>query len=250
MTPAFAVPRVEIVADGDAFATAAAQAVRSVATEAVRARGVFRLALAGGTTPRRVHAALLGEGLSEDPGVTAWDVWFGDERCVPADHADSNFAMASETLLSHLGAQPTVHRVPTELGVPSVIAAHYEDELVRAFALAAGGVPVFDLVLLGLGADGHTASLFPGDPALDERRRLVVAVRGTKPPPDRVTFTLRVLNAARAVLFVVAGRDKASALRAVVGEGSHLPAARVRPAHGTVTFLSDEAAASRLAKGA
>jgi 6-phosphogluconolactonase len=197
-----------------------------------------------------LYEALRGRGLASSPDLAAWGIWFGDERCVAPDHADSNFAMASRALLSALGDRATVHRVPTEAGAPSSVASAYEAELVRAFGLAAGEWPVFDLVLLGLGADGHTASLFPGDPALEERRRLVVAVRAPKPPPDRVTLTLPVLNAARAVRFVVTGEDKAAALRAVLGGRASLPAARVRPASGSVTFLVDASAASLLAKGA
>lgn len=250
MSRAADAPRVEIHADAASLAEAAATDVRALASAAVRARGVFRLALAGGSTPRALYQALLAQGLASSPDLARWDIWFGDERCVAPDHADSNFAMASRTLLSGLGNRATIHRVPTEVGAPPAVAAAYEAELMRALGLTAGEWPVFDLVLLGLGADGHTASLFPGDPVLEERLRLVAAVRAPKPPPDRVTLTLPVLNAGRAVRFVVAGADKASALRAVVGGRSSLPAARVRPANGTVAFLVDESAASLLATGA
>jgi 6-phosphogluconolactonase len=235
----------------DAFAQVAARQLLVAAAEAVRERGRFRVALAGGSTPRRVHAALLTDERTPASNVEAWDVWFGDERCVPADDVESNYRMADETLFSKLAPPPCVHRVPTELGAPAEIASAYEAELVREFRLRPGEWPIFDLVLLGMGPDGHTASLFPGDPVLGETRRLVVAVRGAKPPPDRVTFTLPVLCAARHVLFLVAGADKAAALRDVLAPGgaSRLPAARVRPTPGEVTWLVDDSA-SRLLPGA
>ena len=236
--------------DVSTLARAAAEQILSSVEDAVRARGAFRCALAGGKTPRSIHSAVVrAGGLSSTARVAPWDLWFGDERCVPSDDVDSNYRMVSESLLSSLRPVPTVHRVPTELGLPSAVAAAYEAELFRAFALRAGEVPVFDLILLGVGSDGHTASLFPGDPTLEEPIRLVVAVRSPKPPLDRVTLTLPVLCAARVVIIVVSGADKAAALRAVLESGSTLPAARVRPTHGRLFTFADADAASLLPPG-
>jgi len=241
-------PRIEIAVGLDVFADVAADHVFAAAVEAVRARGTFRLALAGGSTPRRVHAAMLTDGRSRSSDIGAWDVWFGDERCVAHDDDESNFGMAEDSLFTGLDTRPRVHRVLTEIGPPSVIAAAYEAELVREFGLRAGAPPVFDLVLLGMGADGHTASLFPDDPALEETQRLVLAVKVPRSPPDRVTFTLPVLCAARRVLFLVAGADKAATLRDVLAPGgaSSLPAARVCPTSGDVVWLVDDSAARLL----
>lgn len=238
---------VEVAVGLDVFADVAADHVFDAAARAVRARGTFRVALAGGSTPRRVHAAIVADARSRGHEVEAWDVWFGDERCVPPDDAESNFRMADETLLSRLATRPRVHRVPTERGGPAQVAAAYEAELAEAFGLRPGERPRFDLVLLGLGADGHTASLFPGDPVLAERSRLVAAVRGPKPPPDRVTFTLPVLCAAREVLFLVTGAEKAAAVRDALEPGvvAGLPAGRVIPEAGRVVWLV-EYEASRL----
>lgn len=188
------------------------------------------IALAGGSTPRALYEKLA-------TVEYAWrdvDVFFGDERCVPPDHPDSNFRMAEESLLSSLGSQgPKVHPMPGE----SCDAEGYERELRDRFAQ---GVPELDLVLLGLGEDGHTASLFPGDPALDEADRLVARVE--RPDHPRLTLTLPVLSAARLVLFLVAGEPKRDALRRLTA-GADIPAARVRAIRTVI--LADPAAANR-----
>lgn len=182
------------------------------------------LILAGGRTPRPVYARLA----SEPYDWTEVHVFFSDERCVPPDHPDSNFRMARETLLAHVPAR--VHRMPGE----TCDAAAYEGEL-RAFF---GGPPAFDLAFLGLGADGHTASLFPGDPALAEERRLVLRVRG--PDYPRLTLTLPALSAARLAVFLVAGAEKRGALRRLLADRD-IPAARV--AARRVVIIADRAAA-------
>ena len=183
------------------------------------------VALAGGSTPRRLYQRLAG-------CAFPWpetEVFFGDERCVPPDHPDSNYGMASEALLSKVPAR--VHRMRGE----SCDAAAYEEELRQVFGR---GVPQFDLVLLGLGEDGHTASLFPGDPALEEEERRVVRVQ--RPDRARLTLTLPVLSAAKVALFLVAGASKREALRRLLG-GEEIPAARVRARR--VVIVADEAAA-------
>lgn len=201
---------------------------------AAAAVGVFTavaprtVALAGGTTPRRFYEALAEVGYDWE----ATEVFFGDERCVPPDHPDANFRMAWEALLSKVPAR--VHRMPGETCDP----AAYERSLAEALG---DGPPPLDLVVLGLGEDGHTASLFPGDAALDERERWVVRV--DRPDHPRLTLTLPVLNAAGLALFLVAGGGKREALRALLA-GGDLPAARVA-ARRVVILADPEAAPTR-----
>lgn len=183
------------------------------------------VALAGGVTPRRVYERLA---LCDFPWSET-DIFFGDERCVPPDHPDSNFRMANEALLSKMPAR--VHPMAGESCDPQP----YEEQLTRAFG---PGLPEFDLVFLGLGEDGHTASLFPGDPALDETERRVVRVQ--RPEHARLTLTLPVLSAAKAAVFLVAGAGKRDSLRRLL-EGSDIPAARVRAKR--VLIVADEPAA-------
>ena len=199
------------------------------------------IALTGGSTPRAAYerAAAL------DLDWSAATLWFGDERCVAPDDPRSNYGMAKSALLDRLsGPQPVVHRMEGERG-PHEAAESYEQELRQAL----GDRPRLDLVLLGLGPDAHCASLFPNAPALDERRRLAVGVEvaGLAPYVPRVTLTLPVLNAARAVIFLVAGADKAEAVaRAFGGEPDPAaPASLVAPADGTLTLLMDADAAAQ-----
>jgi 6-phosphogluconolactonase len=232
--------QLRLAADPAALARLAARGVARPAGDAVRVRGRFLWSLAGGATPRAAYALL-----AEPGAAVAWDrveVFFGDERCVPPDHPDSNYRMAAEALLSRVPlAAGKVHRIRGE-DDPAEAAAAYEAEL---RALARGEVPRLDLVLLGMGPDGHVASLFPGSQALGERRRLAVAVE--RPAGRGVTLTLPVLNAARAVAFLVAGVEKAERIREILtGEADPLvPARLVRPT-GDLLWLLDEAAASRL----
>jgi len=183
------------------------------------------VALAGGATPRRLYERLA----QLDYAWAETDVCFGDERCVPPNHPDSNFRMASEALLSHVRAR--VHHMPGE----TCDAAGYEEELAGIFGR---DLPRFDLVFLGLGADGHAASLFPGDPALDERERWVVRVE--RADHARLTMTLPVLSAARTAVFLVSGEAKREALRLLMA-GAGIPAARV--AAERVVVLADSVAA-------
>ncbi len=187
------------------------------------------LVLAGGETPRPIYKRLAREKYAWDEV----DVFFGDERCVPPDHPDSNYRMANETLLSFVPAR--VHRMPGE----SCDAETYERELREFF----GGVPRFDLVFLGLGADGHTASLFPGDAALDEKERWVVRV--LRPDHERLTLTPPVLSTARLAVFLVAGAEKRDALRRMTA-GEDILANRVSAER--VVVLADAAAAAEAAE--
>lgn len=229
-------------------AAAAAAEVLARGAEAVTARGAFSLALAGGSTPRALYALLA------DPGGPfaarmPWErtqVFFGDERHVSPDHPDSNFRMASQALLERVPVPAeNVHRIRGELPDADAAAAAYEREL-RA---TLGEPPALDLVLLGLGEDGHTASLFPGSPALEERERWVVAPWVEPLGKRRITLTLPALEAARQVIFLVTGAGKSASLRRALREPSGaepVPASRVRPGSGRVLWLADRAAAASL----
>jgi 6-phosphogluconolactonase len=193
--------------------------------------------------------------LASDPGLVAsvpWShthVFWGDERCVPPDHADSNYRMAREAMLSHVPIPAgQIHRVRGEDRDPAAAAAAYEREMRGSFGVERD-LPRFDLVLLGLGPDGHTASLFPSTAALAERERLVVANWVEKFNAWRITMTYPVLNASRVVLFIVSGPEKGEAIRDVLQPGAGapvLPAALVEAEHGRTLWHLDEAAARLL----
>jgi len=215
------------------FAAEAAHFILGHAREAIAARGLFRVALSGGNTPRDVHAELAR--LGADLAWNRVQITFGDERCVPPDHADSNFRMAKETLLDAIAIPAgNVFRIRGEID-PAVAAREYEDKLAAVAARFGEPRYVHDLVLLGLGEDGHTASLFPGSPALDETVRNVIPATGSKPPPQRITMTFPLLNAARHVCFLVTGADKRTLVEEIVAGGSAYPASRVRAA--AVTWI-------------
>lgn len=211
----------------------AAALVAEWARESVARRGAFTLALSGGRSPQKLY-----ERLSRSPYDVAipWSqvhFFWGDERCVPPNDPASNFGMAARCLLCRLAPPPNhVHRPPAEVSPPDRAARLWEDDL-RAFFGESGGFPRFDLVLLGVGEDGHTASLFPDSPALAEQSRWTAAVDGNrgKPPLPRLTLTLPVLNCARRVMFLVSGSGKAEVVRAILddpeGAGRQYPAARV-----------------------
>jgi 6-phosphogluconolactonase len=204
-----------------------------IATECVRRfldASPRTLALSGGRTPRPVYERLAA--LNYPWNETR--IFFGDERCVPPDDPASNYRMAFEALLSRVPAE--VHRMRGE----TCDASQYEEDLRRTFG---PGVPSFDLALLGLGEDGHTASLFPGDPALQEHERL--AVRVERPDHPRLTLTLPVLSAAKLVIFLVSGADKRDALTKLLAGDTTIPAARVHAAR--VLVIADAAAAGRRA---
>jgi 6-phosphogluconolactonase len=206
------------------------------------------MALSGGRTPRLTLTALSSEPYRDR---FPWDLvhfYQVDERWVPPGDPASNRRMLRECLLSRAPVPPDhFHPVDTALSDPGEGARRYEETLGRAFQGTPGGFPRFDAILLGLGADGHTASLFPGSPALEEKTAWVVEAEGRDPPVPRVTLTLPVLNAASQVIFLVSGKEKAAVLADVLsGRRGELPASRVSPRRGKVTFLADAAAASLL----
>jgi len=229
-----------------AVAEAAADRIVAAARNAIRRRGRCLLALSGGSMPNLVYPLLAS---LPRVGAVDWsrvEFFWGDERAVPPHHPDSNFGLARSLLLDHLpDLRPAaVHRMPADGPDRVVAAARYEAELGEAFGVRPGrSRPRFDLVWLGMGRDGHTASLFPGARAVDERRRWVIPC--TAPSESavakRMTFTLPLINAARLVLFVVAGADKAAALRSVRSGSRELPAGRVRAR--SILWLLDASAA-------
>ena len=230
------------------FAAAAEEVVRA-ANEAVAQRGRFTIALAGGSTPKSLYNLLATNARTALPWDRMFFFW-GDERHVPPTDPDSNYRMADETMLSKIPV-PTanVFRMKTENPDAAAVAEDYEQTLRKFFQLEPGQVPTFDLILLGMGPDGHTASLFPGTAALQEKSRLVLANWVEKMKTYRITLTLPVLNAARCVIFLVSGTDKAAALHAVLEEdvpGEQYPAKLVRPRQGKLIWLVDRAAASTL----
>lgn len=250
-TIALPAAEVRICSDTQALSRAGADEFLRVARLATSGRGRFMVALSGGSTPKAIFALLAAD---EASGINPlpWDkvhIFFGDERHVPADHPDSNFRMATEALLSKVPIPPAnIHRVRTELDAPTA-ASMYEAELKSVFSVSKGEVPRFDLILLGMGPDGHTASLFPGSTALKEQTALVCSNWVEKLKSHRITFTFPLLNAAAEVLFIAGGADKAEMVRHVLRgdpSGQTYPAQDVRPTSGQLLWLVDEAAAGAL----
>lgn len=237
--------------DAGGVTAAAATQFRKAATAALAAHGAFRVALSGGSTPRPLYELLAAE---PHRSAIAWkrvDFFWGDERPVPPGHPDSNFGMVRAALLDEVPADPArIHRIEAERADRDEAARAYQAEIAGVFGVPAdGSPPAFDLVLLGLGPDGHTASLFPGTAALAETTRWVVAQSSPGPHDNRVTLTAPILNEARRVIFLVAGASKASALAAVLEGDSNpqrWPAQLIRPTHGELLWLVDRAAAAGL----
>jgi len=241
-------PGLMLVDDAPALADAAARAIAEAAVAAVAEHGRFTFVLAGGGTPRDTYMRLAAPPLVD---TVPWDktsIFFGDERCVPPEHAESNYRMASEALLSKVGIPAErVYRMRGEADDPEEAAAEYARTLATVFQTKRGGVPRFDLVLLGLGLDGHAASLFPGSPASKEIFRTVVAVYAAAARiPQRLTLTIPTLNAAARVIFLVSGAEKAKVVKATLTDGAILPASMIRPSDGALTWIVDRPAASLL----
>ncbi len=235
---------VEIFADYDALSRAAASLFAERAAAAVAAHGRFSVALSGGRAPQRAYELLAGPPWRDRVPWAAVHVFWGDERCVPADDPRSNAGAARRALLDRVPApKHQIHAIDCA-GDPAAGAVQYETLLRDFFA---GGPPRFDLVLLGLGEDGHTASLFPGAAALREQAHWTAAVAAPTPGPDRVTLTAPALNEAAAIVFLVSGEAKAEVLRRVLADGDDVaqaPALLIRPRNGELRWLVDRAAAS------
>jgi 6-phosphogluconolactonase len=237
--------------DTDILSRDAAQYIVRLAAESIVKHGRFTIALSGGTTPKKLYALLGDEFYRSQIDWTRVEIFWSDERCVPPDSEDSNYLLAQQVLLSKIPvAASQIHRMPADEADRDAASAAYTDEMQRVFATS--GVPNFDLIQLGMGPEGHTASLFPHQASLHEQQRLVMPVTVPKPPPPRLTFTPPILNAARHVLFLVTGSEKADAIHAIL-EGEYnpdeYPAQIVRPTNGEVVWMLDQGAASKLTKG-
>jgi len=242
-------PEIRILDNSEDLFQAAAVEFAALASEAVRNKGSFCVALSGGSTPRGLYTLLAKDAVPSLPWGRICFFW-GDERHVPPDHPDSNYRMAYETMLSKLPVRlQNVFRIHAELRDAEAAVVAYEQDLKTFFNLRPGEFPRFDLVLLGLGPDGHTASLFPGTTGLSEKDRLVVANWVEKFKAYRFTLTLPVLNQSACVIFLVSGEEKSDILREVLeNPGADLPAQKVRPTDGRLLWLVDRAAASGLSK--
>jgi 6-phosphogluconolactonase len=214
--------------------------------------GLFTVALAGGSTPKTLYE-LLANANEPYRALLCWErihFFWGDERHVPPDHPDSNYRMASESMLASVPVPlENVHRIKSEMADAGKAAEKYERTLREFFTLAAGQFPRFDLILLGMGSDGHTASIFPNSDVINEKERLVVAPWIEKLKSYRITLTLPVLNSAASVIFLVTGAEKAKALRDVL-EGDYrpesLPVQLIRPTKGNLFWMADREAARLL----
>jgi 6-phosphogluconolactonase len=241
-------PHLIILNDAHEVYVRAAEEIAHIAGESICTHGEFTFCLSGGSTPAATYDLLATRfNLSVDWKEVQF--YWGDERCVPPGHPESNFGMANRTMLSKLALRPEqIHRMRGE-DPPPQAAADYERELKKCFGLSDGEFPRFDLILLGLGDNRHTASLFPGDLALHETQRMVVAVEVDAEPRKRLTITPPVINNAQRVMFLVAGQGKAAAVKDII-EGPRdpdkFPAQIVDPHDGELIWILDKAAASML----
>ena len=235
-----------IFPDIDALSRAALEQLLRDLRESIAQRGRGAIALSGGHTPEKMYALwAAGEKYRNETDWNRVHLFWGDERYVPQDDPLSNYRMTSEALLAHVPIPAAnVHAAPTNLPTPEKAAEVYDQELRKFFGAAA---PAFDVTLLGLGPEGHTASLFPDSPALLEKSRWIVPVQVAAVPPNRLTFTLPVLNSSRNTYFLVAGENKRPILSALRAEPetrpSAYPAGRIRPTDGRVLWFLDQAAA-------
>lgn len=241
--------QVRVFSDVDTLNAAAARHWVDCAADAIAQRGAFHVALSGGSTPRRLYALLASEPWRDHLDWSHTHIWFGDERAVAPDHPDSNYRMACEALLDHVPLPVSqVHRIEGELPDATEAAQRYAAALEDTLPRASEGAPQFDLMLLGMGPDGHTASLFPGSGLPEVRDRPVAAAYVEQAGMWRISLTLPVINAAHQVLLLVAGADKASMLARVLGQApatEPLPVELIAPQGDTQWFL-DGAAARQL----
>ena len=231
----------------DELCSVAVQKILSLSLEAIKERGVCTMALSGGSTPQGVYSLMADGNYS---GKFEWNkihFFLGDERYVPLHDSRSNYKMIADAFsvnakipLSH------VHSVKTNTSDIRLSAEMYEQELLSFFRLKSNALPQFDIMLLGIGEDGHTASLFPGHSAIDETKRLVAPVEAAGIPEKRITLTLPVINNSRTIIFWVSGSGKAPMVKKILAEHVPLPAGRVHPHHGALLWYMDESAAGSL----
>jgi 6-phosphogluconolactonase len=245
--------KIKIVANADAMSRAAAETMVEHLSKSLQTHDVYSIALSGGSTPKHLYSLLANDVALRDQ--IPWDCvhfFWGDERHVSPDHPDSNYRMANEAMLSKAPIPSTnIHRIRTEESVAANAAETYEQEIRRFFKIEAGELPRFNCVLLGMGSDGHTASLFPGTSALEETKRLAVANWIEKFQSYRITLTRLLFNNADRILFLVGGIEKADTLKAVLEDDSkttRFPVQLIQPTHGEVTWFLDQPAASRLSQ--
>ncbi len=243
---------IAIYPDTETLSQEAAQYIVRVAQEAITSHRRFTIALSGGSTPKKLYALLAEEPYRSQIDWSVVDIFWSDERCVPPSDSESNYLMAQQVLLSKIPIPANqIHRMPADQTDRD--AASYAYTLEMQQTIGSESVPSFDLIQLGMGPEGHTASLFPGQPSLHEQQRLVMPVTVPKPPPPRLTFTPRLLNAASHVLFLVTGAEKQDAVKAVL-EGEfqpdEYPAQIVKPTKGEVTWMLDTSAAGKLQRKA
>ena len=246
----------QIVSDPEALASYARDEFTALAREAVAARGVFTVALSGGSTPKHLYQLLAESSAASAHTAIDWanvHLFFGDERTVPPDHADSNYRMAREAMIDRVPVPAAnVHRIRGEETSAHEAARHYARDLTSFFygtKALSNGLPRFDLVLLGMGPDGHYASLFPGTSAVLERQAWVLAPFVDKFRTHRVTLSAPVLSNALRILFLVGGADKAETVKAVLAgpyRPDVLPSQLIKPLHGRLTWALDRAAAAGL----
>lgn len=245
-------PEIIICPDAAELNRRAAECFIERAKEAAARSGRFAVALSGGSTPKALYSLLATPSFADRIPWPKVHLFWGDERCVPPDHPDSNYRMVCESLLSKVSIpSENVHRMAGEKE-PQVAAAEYQQELTAFFQLSEGTLPRFDLILLGLGEDGHTASLFPGSEALKETKRLVTANFVKNMSAYRLTLTLPVLNNAAHVFFLVAGASKAAIVEDLLGAKSgtsNYPAAKIQPRDGKLTWMITQDAAANLRVG-
>ena len=243
---------IAIYPDTETLSQEAARYIVRVAQESITAHKRFTIALSGGSTPKKLYGLLAEEPYRSQINWEQVDIFWSDERCVPPDDAESNFLMAQQVLLSKIPIPANqIHRMPADQADRDASSYAYTLEMQQT--IGTDGVPSFDLIQLGMGPEGHTASLFPHQPSLHEQQRLVMPVTVPKPPPPRLTFTPRLLNAAAHVLFLVTGAEKQDAVKAVL-EGEYqpdeYPAQIVQPTKGEVTWMLDQTAAAKLQRKA
>ena len=235
-------PDIFVLPDPGTVGLRAASIFSDLSKETVKSKGRFSVALSGGRTPLDLFGQL-GVSHVRDVRWDLTDIFWADERCVPPDHQDSNYKGAYDALLSRVYIPPAnIHRIRGEMP-PEEGAKEYENELRRTFG--GQGLPAFDLVILGVGEDGHTASLFPGALSLEENKRFAIPVYVEKLKSWRITLTLPVLNNASDILFLATGSRKSHIAQELLGGGGNsrkYPAGLIQPVHGKVTWLLDEEA--------
>ena len=238
---------IEVLPNLEALNHRAASFFVSASKNSIDTKKRFAVAISGGFTPRGLYKLLSSVPYRGQVDWTHVHFFWADERCVPKDHEESNFGIAFDTLLSRISIPDgNIHRIRGEED-PEKSARDYEDNIKKFFGMS--GIPMFDLIILGMGEDGHTASLFPGSKLLKETIRLAVPVYLPKPTWNRITLTFPILNNATQILFLVAGRSKASILSEILGDREkkkRFPAGLINPVHGYMTWLIDQEAAERL----